>query len=119
MTAQDGEAGAAAAAPETEAVLNVGSADDGQVVRAWLAHCQDLRAQIAKLTEEYDHGVAAIKAAMGERTQAAVDGRVVCTWTWSKPATRIDRRQLEARYPQAAAECTVTNAPARQFRWAS
>lgn len=92
--------------------------DADQVARAWITHCRDLRAQIAKLTEEYEHGVEAIKAAMGDAESATVDGQVVCRWSWSKPATRIDRKALEARFPDAAAECTVVNKPARSFRWA-
>jgi len=90
--------------------------EDHPVAAAWLTHCSQLRAEIAKLQAEYDRGIQAIKDAMGEDEEATVGGHVVVTWAWSKPAEYLDGKALKADLPDVAARYTKEKAAARPFR---
>lgn len=86
------------------------------VAAAWLTHCAQLRREITKLQEEYDHGVEAIKHVMGDTTEARINGQPVITWAPSRPAEYLDSKALKADHPDLAAEYTRLKAAARPFR---
>lgn len=90
--------------------------EDNPVAAAWLAHCAELRKEIAKLQAEYDRGTEAIKDAMGDSSEARLGGVPVVTWRTSQPAKYIDTTALRAELPDVAARFTRLKAAARPFK---
>src|SRR5215469_6931765 len=90
--------------------------DNNPVAVAWITHCTQLRAEIAKLQDEYDRGIQAIKDAMGDEEEATIAGHVVATWRPSAPAEYLDARTLRADHHEPAAQYTKLKNAARPFR---
>lgn len=83
---------------------------------AWRMAIPVIDAKIAELQEQRARAVEHVKAAMGDATEARIDGKPVASWAWSKPATEIDRKALERDLPEIAARYTREKSAARPFR---
>jgi hypothetical protein len=83
--------------------------------RHWIEALRRIDAEIARLGEARSRIVAHLQEAMGAAEEGRVDGRRVIRWAWTRPATRLDRRGLEAAHPAIAARFTRRARPARPF----
>lgn len=88
-----------------------------QAINDWDRELADLDDQAKAIAEKRDRAIETIQAAMGDATEARVNGRPVITWKVSKPTQRLDRKALEADYgPGFVARYLVDNKAARPFR---
>lgn len=78
----------------------------------------DLRAvrrTIADLEAQEQHLIATLKAAMGEHTDAVVNGELVATWRRGKPPRKFDAAALKAEHPDLHAQYVREGTAPRTF----
>ena len=86
-------------------------------IAAWVQAARAAADQITYYQEIKARAVEHIQAAMGDATEATVDGKPVVSWAWSKPGQRLDRNKLEGDFgADVIAQYLVDNKPARPFR---
>jgi hypothetical protein len=74
------------------------------------------RAEKAKWADVENACVEKIKEALGDEPEGTIDGRVVITWKYSKPAETLDVKKLVAELPESVlAPYRMLKAPGRPF----
>jgi hypothetical protein len=94
-----------------------GSVELHTTLVSWYEAIRQADQQIAYWTGIRGRAVEHVQNAMGDATQATIDGRPVITWKPSKPSLRLDRKRLEDKFgPEVIAEFLVESKAPRPFR---
>jgi hypothetical protein len=87
------------------------------VTAAWHHAIAGWDAQIDDIKAKREQAVKHIQAAMGDATEARIDGITVVTWRPSKPSRTLDRKALERDFGVQVIEGYLRESkPARPFR---
>lgn len=77
---------------------------------------QKLLAEYERLADRLAEVEAELKATIGDRPGATVNGKPAITWKWSKAGKRFDSKAFRAAHPTMYEAFTVTAKAARPFK---